>query len=133
MIEFILVSFLFMFSIVDYKRMKVPNWMLLVFLLVIFVCLYTYGKKEPITLDINSLLLICCLTLPGLYCSVFGASDVKILLIIALILSFTQMLNVLLYSFICFVVYWSLFARGQKEAPFVPSILVGVVVTLWVV
>lgn len=130
--EILLVFFLFIFSLVDYKRMKVPNWMLVIFLLVVGLCFLNSENRGWSTLDANSLLLICCLTFPGLYFSVFGASDVKILLIMALILSFTQMLNVLLYSFVCFAVYWWLFARGQKEAPFVPSLLVGVVVSLWI-
>ncbi|NAX48108.1 hypothetical protein CAG70_14060 [Photobacterium halotolerans] len=130
--EIVLVSFLFIFSLVDYRRMKVPNWMLLVFFLVVSLCFFYPENRGWTAIDVNSMILICSLTFPGLYFSVFGASDVKILLIMALILSFTQMLDVLLYSFVCFLVYWMLFARGQKEAPFVPSLLVGVVVSLWI-
>ncbi|MBV7262720.1 prepilin peptidase [Photobacterium sp. WH24] len=130
--EIILVSFLLIFSLVDYRRMKVPNWMLFIFLFVVFLSFFNLENRGWTAIDVNSMILICSLTFPGLYFSVFGASDVKILLIMALILSFSQMLDVLLYSFVCFAVYWWLFARGQKEAPFVPSLLVGVVASLWI-
>ncbi|WP_368393511.1 prepilin peptidase [Photobacterium sp. 2_MG-2023] len=130
--EIILVSFLFIFSLVDYRRMKVPNWMLFIFLFVVLFSFFNLENRGWTAIDVNSMILICSLTFPGLYFSVFGASDVKILLIMALILSFSQMLDVLLYSFFCFAVYWWLFARGQKEAPFVPSLLVGVVASLWI-
>ncbi|WP_375713897.1 prepilin peptidase [Photobacterium arenosum] len=130
--DIILISFLFIFSLVDYRRMKVPNWMLFIFLFVVLFSFFNLENRGWTAIDVNSMILICSLTFPGLYFSVFGASDVKILLIMALILSFTQMLNVLLYSFVCFAVYWWLFARGQKEAPFVPSLLVGVVASLWI-
>ncbi|MBD8513478.1 prepilin peptidase [Photobacterium sp. CAU 1568] len=130
--EIILVSFLLIFSLVDYRRMKVPNWMLFIFLFVVFLSFFNLENRGWTAIDVNSMILIFSLTFPGLYFSVFGASDVKILLIMALILSFSQMLDVLLYSFVCFAVYWWLFARGQKEAPFVPSLLVGVVASLWI-
>ncbi|MCG2845465.1 MULTISPECIES: prepilin peptidase [unclassified Photobacterium] len=130
--DIILISFLFIFSLVDYRRMKVPNWMLFIFLFVVLFSFFNLENRGWTAIDVNSMILICSLTFPGLYFSVFGASDVKILLIMALILSFSQMLDVLLYSFVCFAVYWWLFARGQKEAPFVPSLLVGVVASLWI-
>ncbi|NAW65944.1 prepilin peptidase [Photobacterium halotolerans] len=127
----ILVIILLCCAVQDIYVRKVSNYLIITMLfLAITYCLLRDGVSFYETL--SSVLLVSLITFPGFVKNVFGASDVKILLIMALILSFTQMLNVLLYSFVCFAVYWWLFARGQKEAPFVPSLLVGVVVSLWI-
>ncbi|QUJ69745.1 prepilin peptidase (plasmid) [Photobacterium sp. GJ3] len=121
-------------SCFDLKYMKVPNWTLI--LLTFFVVVFRYFECKDCFLygvDFSAVIFVALITLPGLMVSVFGAADVKLLLILSFAFSFSQMLNLLFYSFIAFALYWSLFARGQKEAPFVPSILVGMVVTLWVV
>ncbi|WP_446728839.1 prepilin peptidase [Photobacterium sp. SP02] len=118
-------------AIQDLYERKVSNYLIVTMLfLAITYCLLMDGVGFYETF--SSILLVSLITFPGFVKNVFGASDVKILLIMALILSFTQMLDVLLYSFVCFAVYWWLFARSQKEAPFVPSLLVGVVVSLWI-
>ncbi|NAW87714.1 prepilin peptidase [Photobacterium halotolerans] len=127
----VLVVILLYCAVQDIYERKVSNYLIATMLCIsVLYCLLISNVDFYETFI--SILLVSLITFPGFVKNVFGASDVKILLIMALILSFTQMLNVLLYSFVCFAVYWLLFARGQKEAPFVPSLLVGVVVSLWI-
>ncbi|WP_370643803.1 prepilin peptidase [Photobacterium sp. TLY01] len=127
----VLVVILLFCAVQDIYERKVSNY-LIVTMLCISVLYYLLISNVDFDETFISILLVSLITFPGFVKNVFGASDVKILLIMAFTLSFTQMLDVLLYSFVCFAVYWWLFARGQKEAPFVPSLLVGVVVSLWI-
>ncbi|KDM90114.1 hypothetical protein EA58_19465 [Photobacterium galatheae] len=80
-----------------------------------------------------SLLFVILFTCPFFYKGVFGAADVKILLVLSVICPLEMTLNILLYSFLCFVIFWLLFVRRREEAPFVPSLWVGVVVSLWMI
>lgn len=79
-----------------------------------------------------SLVFVIILTLPGFIFGVFGGADVKILLSVALISPLALMLNILLVSFGCFALYWLLFIRDrQQHGPFIPCLLVGVGLSVW--
>ncbi|KLV11337.1 MULTISPECIES: prepilin peptidase [Photobacterium] len=79
-----------------------------------------------------SLVFVIILTLPGFIFGVFGGADVKILLSVAIISPLALMLNILLVSFGCFALYWLLFIRDrQQHGPFIPCLLVGVGLSVW--
>ncbi|MEI8593529.1 prepilin peptidase [Photobacterium sp. Hal280] len=128
--EYFLVFVLSLCAMQDLKLRKVSN-VFPVILLIYFLFLNDEGVFD-IHESIFSLIFVALLSLPGFIKGVFGAADVKLVLLLSVILPASKTLDFLLYSFISFAVYWLLFARGQKEAPFVPSLLVGVVVSLWI-
>ncbi|WP_442957580.1 prepilin peptidase [Photobacterium sp. 53610] len=135
-LQSILIVLLILCSAQDLKEHRIHNFLVVLF---IFGVLFFLLNKVDIQLEgwritnLFSFFFVCFLTLPFFYKGLFGAADVKILLALSVISSFDVILNILLYSFLCFAVFWWLFVRDQKEAPFVPSLLVGVVVSLWIV
>lgn len=77
------------------------------------------------------LLLWFLLLLPGFLFKVFGAADIKIILILALISPFELLLHALLLAFAGIALWWLLRDRKRREYPFIPFLTLGFGVSLW--
>ncbi len=106
----------------DIRHQRVPNWLSLS---VVAVCLALLLNREhdlSLLIIAKSLGITLVLTIPGYARGAFGAADIKLLLGLALLLTYTQMAWLLVTAFSIFCVYWWLFCRRKTCAPFVPAI-----------
>ncbi|KKC99466.1 prepilin peptidase [Photobacterium halotolerans] len=134
-LQYLLILVVFICSIQDLSSRRVSNLFVILLLAISLLFIFTEVDIELNDWEFHhlwSVALVSVITFPLFYKGLFGAADVKLLIVIAMITPVNVMLDIFLYSFLSFLVYWWLFARGQKEAPFVPSLLVGVVVSLWI-
>lgn len=117
----------------DLKTKEVSNKLSYLLLLTsVIMLLLNKGLIAGSEWSFWSLVFVIILTLPGFIFGVFGGADVKILLSVALISPLALMLNILLVSFGCFALYWLLFIRDrQQHGPFIPCLLVGVGLSVW--
>ncbi|WP_120512610.1 prepilin peptidase [Photobacterium salinisoli] len=125
----------FICSIQDLNSRRVSNFLIIILLAISLLFIVTEVDIELNDWEFHhlwSIALVSVMIFPLFYKGLFGAADVKLLIVIAMISPVNVILDIFLYSFLSFLVYWMLFARGQKEAPFVPSLLAGVVVSLWI-
>ncbi|UXI02184.1 prepilin peptidase [Photobacterium sp. TY1-4] len=124
------------FSILDLTQSKVDNRAVFLFLILsVYMLIIGEGiTGEGHELSLFAVTLVLLVSIPGFVFNVFGAADVKILLIISLISPFSLMLDILLYTFIAFMLYWLIAVRDTKvHAPFIPSLLVGMGIAVWLV
>ncbi|MFB9135329.1 prepilin peptidase [Vibrio olivae] len=120
-----LLTLLFLSSYFDIRDQIVPNRLSLSILGLGCIYLLFLSPDENI-FSLSSIFITLLLTLPGYFLGQFGAADVKILLAIALITPYENMLVIIILSMIIFIVYKNLFAKGICRAPFVPAIFIAV-------
>lgn len=128
-------SVLTLAAISDLMYSKVNNYitlMILVCTLIMIVFKQSLFPDQSYQFSLMALVMTLLVCLPGFIYKVFGAADVKILLIISLLAPFSLMLDILLYSFIAFMLYWCIAVRDTRvHAPFIPSLLVGMGIAVW--
>ncbi|UTV28599.1 A24 family peptidase [Photobacterium atrarenae] len=131
----ILYSLLAIAAVSDLKYSKVSNeitLMILICALIMIVFEHSLMPDQSYQFSVMALVMTLLVCLPGFIYKVFGAADVKILLIISLLTPLSLMLDILLYAFIAFMLYWCIAVRDTKvHAPFIPSLLVGMGIAVW--
>ncbi|MFD2017339.1 prepilin peptidase [Vibrio olivae] len=99
-----LLTLLFLSSYFDIRDQIVPNRLSLSILGLGCIYLLFLSPDENI-FSLSSIFITLLLTLPGYFLGQFGAADVKILLAIALITPYENMLVIIILSMIIFIVY----------------------------
>lgn len=127
----IIISLLFVACVFDLKNQRVPNVLSLALLVAALLWLMVWAPKIDIQNMVMSLGLTLLLTLPGYWRNAFGGADIKVLLVLALILPWQVMMMMLLTAFVIFILYWALFYRSDKSAPFIPAVFSAFVLTTY--
>nr|WP_321460537.1 prepilin peptidase [uncultured Vibrio sp.] len=120
-------------SVWDIKTQRVPN---LISLAVFVIAVFTlFVQPEPMAVKtiLASVLVTMAITLPGYIKGWLGGADIKLLLALALISNFEQMLWLLITAFIFFIIYWWVLCRDKGHAPFVPALFVAVCLQTFIV
>ncbi|ATG74456.1 prepilin peptidase [Zobellella denitrificans] len=124
--------FLVWFAVVDVRKGKVAN-LLVCYLLLFVVVLGASGALPFFDLIDNRyrfVLLVVALLL-GFLGNVFGAADIKIILILALVIPFDPLLHALMIAFSTLAIWWLLWDRRRREYPFIPFLTLGFGLSLW--
>lgn len=120
-------------SVWDIKTQRVPNLIsLAMFVIAVFALVV---QPEPVSVKalLASILVTMAITLPGYIKGWLGGADIKLLLALALLSSYEQMLWLLITAFVLFIIYWWVFYRDKEHAPFVPALFVAVCLQTFIV
>ncbi|MHC6530130.1 MULTISPECIES: prepilin peptidase [unclassified Vibrio] len=131
--SFAVIAALSIASVWDIKTQRVPNLIsLAVFVIAVFALVV---QPEPVSVKalLAAILVTMAITLPGYIKGWLGGADIKLLLALALLSSYEQMLWLLITAFVLFIIYWWVFYRDKEHAPFVPALFVAVCLQTFIV
>ena len=123
-------------SLVDMRQKKIPNWLLLCFLVVTVI---TLCLQHPVNIAehflsvfvVSGMLLLVCKMRPG----AFGAGDIKLMAIAGLLLGFWGNLNAFVVGVISAAVFCMIGMALKKvdrksQIPFGPFLCLGIILSL---
>ncbi|GAA5644867.1 hypothetical protein Vpro01_00601 [Vibrio proteolyticus] len=122
-----------MASVWDIKTQRVPNLISLVLFVIAIFALVVQPEPVSVKALLAAILVTLAITLPGYIKGRLGGADIKLLLALALLSSFEQMLWLLITAFVLFIIYWWVFYRDKERAPFVPALFVAVCLQTFIV
>lgn len=123
-----IITYFLLVSVIDIKYRIISNLLTLGFMSVCLVTVLFDMNAEIWDQILKSLFYVLIIMIPGYKKGFLGGADVKLFLGLALIFSPDEVLFLLIASFTLFCVYWMLFYRKTREAPFVPAIFLALTI-----